>query len=45
MYGYVTVKIHGENISCFDLAVVVLGEECVNKFENRHFKYIIRGDY
>lgn len=39
------LKVHRKNTSRFDSAVPVLGEECVNKFDNRPFDYIFRGDY
>lgn len=39
------LKVHRKNISHFDSAVPVLGEECVNKFDKRPFDYIFRGDY
>lgn len=44
MDGYGIKATHRENISYFDSAVPVLGEECVNKYDNRYFKYILRGD-
>lgn len=44
MDGYGIKVIYRENIFYFDLVVLVLGEECVNKYDNRYFKYIFRGD-
>lgn len=45
MYGYGILKVHRKGIIHFDSAVPVLGEEYVNKFDNRSFKYIFRGEY
>lgn len=39
------LKVHRKGIIHFDSAVPVLGEEYVNKFDNRSFKYIFRGEY
>lgn len=38
MYDYKTNTAHAENMSSLDAAVPVLGEECANKFDIRHFK-------
>lgn len=38
-------KIHTENSPYRDAAIPILGKDYVNKFNNRYFKYIFRGDY
>lgn len=44
LYDYRTNTAHAGNMSSSDTAAPDLGEECANKFDNSHFKYVFRVD-